>query len=338
MAEAGDSARAERIREARDRGGAYLLAHQAADGGFPGNDPKLDDYYKAIRALEVCGHTAAASRLCSWIRQNGISADGDFGPRGETVGGYAYAYFNAWVIVGAHRLGHFDLSQRGMDFLARFWDADSRGFFSSATERDGDTPQDLMVTCMCGLAALYTGRLEIATAVSSWLRMVMAAQPDVPRRLYTVYSRKHGLHTDPGLEDDPRYVLHTAATRDEYIFNPGIAGAFLTRLWQATAEDQWLSLAREFMRCAEVASDFLLRTVRAGKVAWAASLLHAATGEDSYRQLAVRIGENLLELQAPEGYWSGGPDGSPSYDSTAERVAWMDEIYAVAGAEGAAPA
>ena len=315
------------FREARDLGGAYLLAQQAQDGGFPATEPNLHDYYKVLRAFQVCGHTDAATRLCAWIRKNGMTPDGDFGPRRGMALGHNYAYLNAWVIIGAHRLGQFDLSHKGMDFLTRFRDPVSGGFYASPTGRDADTEQDLMVTCMCGLAALYTGRIEIARGVGEWLQTVMKAQPDFPERLYTVYTRENGLCTEPHPEDETRFVLHSNATRDENFFNPGIAGAFLARLFQATAEKAWLDLAMEYVRCAEVASDFLFRIVRAGKVGWAASVLYTLTGAQKYREMAVRIGHNLTALQAGEGYWRGGAGDGPSNDSTAERVAWMDEIH-----------
>ena len=83
------------------------------------------------------------------------------------------------------------------------------------------------------------------------------------------------------------------------------------------------------MQFAENASDDLFRLIRAGKVGWAASLLFRLTGNEKYRAMAIRIGQNLIELQSREGYWSGSVKDSPNHDSTAERVIWMDEIAQV---------
>ena len=130
-----------RFSESRDRGGDYLLAQQGADGAFPASAPNIDDYYKAITAFQVCGRNDAARRLCAWIRRHGMSPAGDFGPRSAAAEGDAFAYFNAWVVCGAHRLGQFDLSQRGMAFLMHQWDATSGGFYSSRQERTGLTKQ-----------------------------------------------------------------------------------------------------------------------------------------------------------------------------------------------------
>ena len=53
---------------ARDRGAAFLLKHQRADGaiGTPEKDG-LSPYYKAGWALACTGATAEANRLLSWI-------------------------------------------------------------------------------------------------------------------------------------------------------------------------------------------------------------------------------------------------------------------------------
>ncbi len=315
-----------RFRAARDRGGAYLLDRLGPDGSFPASAPGVAEYYKAVTAFQVMGRDDAAHRLCAWIRCHGMDADGNFGPRSDDVPEHVHAYQNAWVVCGAHRLGQFDLATRGMQCLARTWDAESGGFYASLTRRGDEVNQELMGSCMCGLAALVTGRTDMALGVGRWLAALMDAQPAFPHALYTVWRRDGGLCTGPEAERDPRYVILSDVERDQDFFNPGIAGGFLCRLFQATADESWLHLARRFMGFAEVASDFLFRIVRAGKVGWAASLLYTLTGETKYRQMSVRIGNNLLDLQSGAGFWSGVGQTSPSNDSTAERVVWMNEI------------
>ena len=322
-----------RFREARDRGCAHLLAQQRPDGSF--GNPALGaiEYYKVPAALQVCGETNAASRLCAWIRRHGMNAAGDFGPRpqpgskyADLHAEYAYIYYNSWVIIGAHRLGQFDLSQHGMDFLLDFQDGESGGFYSSPSRRDAHTKQDLWVVSGAGQAALYTGRLDVARGVGRWMQTLMAAQPNYPQQLYSVYSRAEGLHTNSDPDDEIRYVMSRDAERDQFFFHPGIAGGFLARLCQATGEGEWLELSKEYMRFAEGASDYLFRLLRAGKVGWAASVLYALTGGRKYREMAVRVGDNLIAAQAEAGYWSLPGSEVLRNDITAEMVVWLDEI------------
>ena len=108
----------DRFKQARNKGADYLLTQIRRDGGVGSPTLGVMDYYKVPAALLVSGYTNAANQLCSWIRQHGITAKGDFGPRPKEAYEYYYAYFNIWPIIGAHRLGQFDLSQRGMDFSA----------------------------------------------------------------------------------------------------------------------------------------------------------------------------------------------------------------------------
>ena len=321
------------FRQARDRGCAFLLECQHADGSVGPPQRGVADYYKVPAAFQVCGKTYAASRLCSWIRERGILPNGDFSPRPPQAAGFYYAYFNSWVILGADRLGQYDLAQRGMDFLLGFRDPETGGFYSSSTDRGAETEQDLWVVSGCGQAALATGRMEVARGAGNWMRQLMQLQPDFPRKLYSVFSRTAGLHTVPGPgEDEIRYVLSQDATRDQFFFQPGIAAGFLARLFQATGEEEWLHLAKQYMVFAEGANEYLFHLLRAGKVGWAASVLHTLTGEQKYRDLATRVGDALVELQGKNGAWTLEIEGfDPTIDLTAEMAVWLDEIYQAVG-------
>jgi len=319
----------DRFRMGRDRGCAYLLKQRRADGGFGQPGRGLADYYKVPLAYLVCGASAEANNLFDWIRKHGMTPEGDFRPRPPETIGYYYIYYNSWIVLGAQRQGHFDLARRGMDFISRFWDAESGGFYSSPAERTASTLQDLWVTSGGGQAALYTGRMDIARGVGRWMQRLMELQPNYPPQLYSVYSREGGLQTGFYGSDEVRFVLNANAVRDEYFFHPGIAAGFLANLYKATGESNWLNLAREYMRLAEVASDFLFRTLRAGKVGWAAAVLYTLTGDSRFRDLAVRVGDNLLDSQTPEGAWV--PGFMSSEDATAEMVVWLDEIHQAVG-------
>ena len=237
-----------RFREARDKGGRYLMTQIHDDGSFGDPEQGVTEYYKVPVALMVCGMSGAASRLLDWVRRNGFAPDGDFGPRPEdTLDSYYYTYHNAWVIKGAHRLGQFDLAQRGMDFLMRFHDPESGGFYSSPTEREASTEQDLWVVSGSGWSAVYTGRLDVARGLGVWMKRMMDDQPNYPEEMWTVYSRASGLITDVRDGDDFRYVLTRDESRDQSFFHPGIAAGFLSRLYMATGEKEWLDLARRYM-------------------------------------------------------------------------------------------
>lgn len=322
-----------RFKEARNKGCAYLLARQRPDGGFGDLELGVTEYYKVPAAYLVCGESNAANRLLHWIRRNGMTPDGDFGPRPiQALGDYYYSYYNSWVVIGAQRLGQFDLSQKGMDFLVGFRDRESGGFYSSLTERGADTVEDLWVVSGCGQAALYAGRMDVAEGVGRWMQTLMDGQPNYPEVMYTVYSRAQGVITEPDPADEIRYVLRNVSEGDQYFFHPGIAGGFLARLYQATGEKEWLELAKRYMVFAERATDHLLGLLRAGKVCWAASVLYTLTSGQKYKDLAVKIGDKIIAQQNPDGSWGRvGNTEAPNSDATAEMVVWLDELYQAVG-------
>lgn len=322
-----------RFRIARDKGATYLLNTQLPDGSVPGSHLGAGSYWGTSIALQVSGHSNAANRLLNWVRNKAFTSEGDFGPSPQRDQAYYYAYFNSWLIEAASRMGQFDLAQKGMDFMMRFWDPESGGFYSSPTERNPETKQDLWIVAGCGRAAIYAGRLDVAKAVGHWMKTLMKTQPNYPSQMFTVYNRLNGLYTSADPNDRFRYVLNQNATRDESFYHPGIAGGFLARLYQATGDTEWLELAMDYMRFAEGASDYLFRILRAGKVGWAASILYTITRENKYRDMAVRVGNNLINLQSVDGNWSGVEKitDTPNSTITAEMVIWLDEIHQAVG-------
>ena len=81
------------------------------------------------------------------------------------------------------------------------------------------------------------------------------------------------------------------------------------------------------MKFAETASDHLLNLLRAGKVAWAASVLYTLTSKEVYKNLAEKIGSNILAQQTSDGSWQSVGEPMLRNDATAEMVVWLDEIY-----------
>ena len=161
------------------------------------------------------------------------------------------------------------------------------------------------------------------------MKRLLDLQPNFPSELHTVWSKEKGLVTRFDASEALRFMVRASANEDQYFFHPGIAAGFLAQLYKATGETEWLDLARGYMRQAEVASDFLLATLRAGKVAWAASVLYTLTGETRYRDLATRVGDNVIAAQSPDGCWT--PGVIHSNDATSEMVVWLDEVHQAVG-------
>ena len=259
----------DRYRVARDRGGKFLLNQLHADGSFGDPAQGVSHYYKVPLALITCGEGSGAGAILDWVRRKGLQANGDIGPRPSEAFGYYHTYYNSWLIMGAHRQGQFDLSQRGADFLLTTWDEESGGFYSSKDERTAETPMDIWVACGAGMAVLYAGRIEAARGLGRWLADLMERQPDFPNTLYTVWSKAGGLQTEFPEDEKVRYLFDANEPTNQYFFQPGIAAGFLAQLYKATGESQWLELAQDYLRQANVACDHHFTNYQSGKVGWA---------------------------------------------------------------------
>ena len=265
-----------------------------------------------------------------------LTAEGDFGPRTGFTDGYFYAY-NTWVVIGAARLGQFDLAQKGMDFLMGFHDRKRRLLLRPCRAPAAHTAGPVGDQRLRSGGSLHRPPrrrprrrgLDAADDGGAAELPGGAVHGHDPRR-------RAGDPRRPGrpapLSPGPARGLRNAAEGDQYFFHPGIAGGFLARLYQATGEGRWLALARQYMRFAETATDNLYRLLRSGKVMWAASVLWTLTRESLYRDMALRAAGNIVAQQHAGGWWAmTGTEGTPSNDATAEMVVWLDEAYQALG-------
>jgi hypothetical protein len=286
---------------ARSKGIEWILRQRNPDGSI-GPYKEGIFYYRVPWALAVTGHTAEACMLLEWVRGNMFNAEGDFAGRysREECAGY-YTYPNANLIYGAHMLRQFDLSCRGMRFLLGFQDRDSGGFFNRKEETGPGGEEDIWCSSQAGLTCLLTGHLEQARKVAHFLETVYKLQPDKERSLYFVYHRGKGLVTDFPDEKATAYCIQADRPR-QYYFQPGIAAAFLCRLYMATAERKHLDLAEKYIEFA-TGCTHLFSAPQVCKVGWGSALLYQVTKDSQYYDLAAKVADYFVEHQYPEGYW-----------------------------------
>ena len=99
------------------------------------------------------------------------------------------------------------------------------------------------------MAALLTGRFDVADGAFHWFRALWDAQPELPRKLYLAWD-DNGLVTEFSSDVAFGRVIDFQAPRQSF-FNPGIAAAFLGRYAMATGTSQAADIAREMIRLSE---------------------------------------------------------------------------------------
>ena len=319
---------AHKLSESRDAGVRYLLSHQRDDGAV--GDPEsagLGPYYKSIWAFAVGGEQGAGSRLATWVATNVQQPNGDFaGPLRGTMHDNNWSYPNAWMIVGAHLLGRYDVSSRGMAHLLGLQDPQTGGF-RMQPGRD-DSIQDVLNASQSGNACLLTGNLDAALNVAAFLRMVWAAQPRPDREQFFVFKPGTGLRTEFPEERQRLHSIRVDAPRQAY-FNMGIAAAFLSRLAMETGDVSHAELARSYLEIGFHVLDEMYETAQVGKVGWGAALTYQVTGDDRYRQLAERVGDAMIAQQTDTGGWNntgGFINDQVRIEVTAEFVVLLSEM------------
>ena len=326
---------------ARRRGVAFILANINDDGSSPETDRPRVTYYRLPWALAVSGETAAAYRHLGWIERTGIGDDGRF-HGGVSWSPAANRAFNSYpetcLAYGATLLRRFDLARRLMRFASRFQDPVTGGVFMDRDRRDEHGPQLLFLTAQFGMSAVMTGDRDAAVRVGDWLRQLWQAQPDLPHRLFTVWTRANDLTTEVPAGDDPGHYVNDARQTRQYHYNGGIAATALAHIGMATGDAAWLDLARAYQRFSMETTERQFETKQVCKSAWGAGLLTLATGDDAYAPWLVRMGDWFAAEQEPDGGWSNTPYLDPEpplahrLEATAEFVVHLDTLIAALAA------
>jgi hypothetical protein len=196
------------------------------------------------------------------------------------------------------------------------------------------------------MSAVMRGDLPSAIRVGEWLERLWQAQPALPDRLYTIWTRGGGLATDVPDGEDPRQYVNEAGAVRQYHYNGGIAAACLTHLSLATGDGRWLDLARGFQRFSMESTEGQFQTKQVCKSAWGAGLLSLATGDPGYTPWLHRMGDWFAAEQEADGRWSNTPYLDPDpplahqIEATAEFCVHLDTLIgalaAVAAREAAA--
>ena len=324
--------RSETLRTACQKGTEWLLQLANDDGSIGPAEQRLY-YYRVPWALALVGQIDAASAKLGWIDRHMFSPGGAFegvSPRGVFDQRYG-SYPIACLIVGAALLNRFDVVQRGKQHLLTWQDPETGGFCNSNIEIIAATEQELFPTCQGGMALVIAGELDAARRAGDWLKRLWDLQPDVDRKLYSIYSRQQELVTDFSPDQQAIYVTK----KDEpwqFHYNGGIAAAFLTQLHWATSEKEWLDLARKYQGFSMTTDDCQFQSMQVCKSGWGAGLLYAATGEQAYREWTLRMAQWFVDQQFDDGrwentkFWNPDPTLADNIEVTVEFVMHLANI------------
>lgn len=321
--------------QTRRRAVSFLLSCVRADGSIADGERPRFGFYRVPWAFVVSGETGAAMRVQDWVERACL------GPNGGIHGGVEWdpaanqttnSYAETCIAYGAMLLRRFDIARKMMTFVRQFQDAETGGVFMTREETGAIGRQLLFPTCQFGMSAVISGDVESAIRVGEWLERLWNAQPDLPNRLFTIWSRQDGLAVNVPDGEPQGHYINDARETWQYHYNGGIAAACLTHLFMATGEKRWITLARNFQRFSMQTTEGQFQTKQVCKSAWGAGLIAVATGDSSYLPWLIKMGDWFCGGQEPDGRWSNtakldpNPPLAHQIEITAEFVVHMDTL------------
>jgi hypothetical protein len=313
-------------RQACRRGTDWLLGFMNADGSIGPVQERLF-YYRVPWTFALMGEITPASRVLDWISRHMLTPQGAFegispqGIFGERYGSYPLAC----LLVGAVMRQRFDIVYRGTEHLLTWQDPLSGGLYNNCADMTATGEQELFPTCQAGMTFILTGQIEAARKAGQWVQRLWQLQPDVDRMLHHVYSPAKGLVADFAPDQQAVYVTRKDQPWQHH-YNGGIAAAFLTQLYMATGEEQWLDLARKYQDFSMTTDACQFQSMQTCKSGWGSGLLYLVTREQTYRDWTLRLGDWFVEHQFADGhwentkYWTPNPTDADNIEITAEFV------------------
>lgn len=289
-----------------DRAADWLQAQQHPDGAIAPEEG-VAAIYKAGAALAAAGRMNAAWRLMDDTVHRFQRSPGEFHRDNESDRDrMASFYRTCWILLGALRIGRFDVaSPAAFDHVCAFQDDKTGGFFATL-DTAAQTQISALHTTMAGWLCLYCARSACARRAGDWVLDLLARQPDWPNRFYF----KMDAATGECITDHPENASMLAFTdtkRDkQFFFFSGLLMGYLSDLYCATGDQRYIEGAEKTFAFELGMNPDGFRYVSKCKVAWGAALLYSVTREPAHRQLATDVADiTFLEAQCEDGHWDG---------------------------------
>ena len=314
------------------RGVDWLLEQQGPDGGWKAlpNAP-MDAFYKASWAFGLMGEAAAGERSLDYVKQHFLQPDGDFQPRSnQWFVDVHYQYLHGWCIIGAQKLGRYDISTPATRFLLTQQDPQHGGFYGQRSFAGERRRSDTMSSGIAGIACLATGQWEAAEKLAGCFERMIDMQPAPDERFYATLEADGSLGTE--LAEGERWRVVEATQPNQVWYTLGLPFNFAILMHQATGDARYARLAQWFF-------DFQSCCVNpwdggsSGKAGWGCSMLYHQTGEERYREIALRVAQNQMNCQGADGSFRWGtPAGYGATDADGKTHTWGNGDFDI-GAE-----
>jgi hypothetical protein len=291
--------------------------------------------------LAVCGEIAAAQQVLNWIDRECLARDGSFHggiDLDPALNHTSNTYAETCLAYGSTLLRRLDIARRCMTAARTGFDETTGGVYMDRRQQGSSDGQLLFLTCQYGMSAAITGQIEDARRVGRWLENLWNAQPALPQKLHTVWTRDGGLVMEVPDGEDARHYIQLSSEQAHLHYNGGIAAAALVHIGMVTGETHLYDLARQYQQFSIDSTPLQFNTRQVCKSVWGSGLITLATGTDAYQDWLARMVNWFADLQEENGSWRNTPalDPEPSasrrVEVTAEFVVHLDTALGALGA------
>ncbi len=321
---------------AAKKAGQWFVSRQSEKGNYIGNEkpdkngiyPDTHDvgcYYKSLHFLNAVGERHAAAKAMNYFVDSFMSPEGDFfnTPENRTSGNYTPTYCqlypNMWAMRAAVGMERFDLSHKILNFLMKYRDPGTGGFYYSVTP--AKKVVDTNATGYGIFCQLLGGELKAAAQSGDLILRMIKEQPET-NRFYLRWTAENGYETEfPDIpEKHLMYCVIDAEKPAQAYWGWGWPMNGLIKLYMQTEDEKYLKGAVEIYDFLASCHENAFRFTTAGKDGWGSSMLYRITGDKRYLKTALSQMEFILESQQPEGYMLG--PGVKSFDDQALRTTY----------------
>ncbi len=244
-------------------------------------------------------------------------------------------YRNGWFCWGAHLVGANALCTAGLNMLGKTLHADLGAAHHSNAAPVQERVYDLGTNASVANAFLQCGQIESAIRVGEFMkRLVMSQSADATQMVWAIDAQGKPLRPEQVSSKIAKKIYFFNTTNTNQIYWPlGFAIKVFASLHRATGNAQWLAPAQQILiwlnRCPE---DFV-HNITSAKIGWGAAEMFAQTGDEVWRDLAIRVIHCIVTTQSPDGVWirPDFPRWMPqpllvSLDTSIERMYYLHEV------------
>ena len=289
--------RIDRYRNSLARFDQWVNEHRQPDGSWC-RPSSADGYFSSIHYANYIGRRDQALAMLRYVASRFLEADGTLKQGPERDG--MVIYVPSWLAWGAFEADAFQLSTQLLDYVVSFQSPGCGGFFAGAPgRRDLRGPIGFDSTTIATIATARTGRTAASVKAADFLVKLVHAQPAPDEKLYTAWAEPEGLLTE---EHQP---AETSILRwsepGQYYYKVGLFTVALAHVYGATGKREYLDVAVELYRRTVTRAADLWTNTLGHKMCWAATYLHAITGQPEYLQHACRLADHLVAMQYHDG-------------------------------------